>query len=166
MTKNVLILSSWAQQTRKTFSKKACHTLYMKLDYTTSGQKAVLNGCGQTFHQKDSGLIVSFFPVLRNVPLPFWPGSTFPNTIFGIRGVEERRRGGEREREREWLWPIMSVVIKQNSPGTKTIHTTLSSTKNGHNWRWATGEITGKASKASNLKTGQDLCGQMHVLAS
>lgn len=32
------------------------------------------------------------FPVLRNAPLPFKPVSTFPNTIFGIRGVEESRR--------------------------------------------------------------------------
>ena len=45
-----------------------------------------------SIHQKSTGTVVEFFPVLRNVPLPFWPVSTFPNTIFGIRGVEESRR--------------------------------------------------------------------------
>lgn len=45
---------------------------------------------GLTIHQKSSGTVVEFFPVLWNVPLPFWPVSTFPNTIFGI-----KRSGGE-----------------------------------------------------------------------
>lgn len=41
---------------------------------------------------KSSATVVESFPVLRNVPLPFWPVSTYPNTIFGIRGVEQSRR--------------------------------------------------------------------------
>lgn len=64
----------------------------MEFSYTISGQQAVPNVMGQTIHQKSLGTVVEFFPVLRNVPLPFRLVSTFPNTIFGIRGVEESRR--------------------------------------------------------------------------
>lgn len=74
--------------------------------------------------------VAEFFLLdMRNVPLPFWHVSTIPNTIFGIRGGEERRR---RVRVR---WPSMSV-FKQTSSETnkqkKKPSTTLSSTKNGH----------------------------------
>lgn len=42
----------------------------------------------QAIPQKAQAL---FIPVLRNVTLPFWRVSTFPNTIFGNRGVEQSR---------------------------------------------------------------------------
>lgn len=66
------------------------------------------------------------FPVLRNVPLPFWLLSTFPNTIFGIRGVEASRR-----RVRVALAYYVNV-IKQTSPGTKTIHRSIHHQKRAH----------------------------------
>lgn len=67
------------------------------------------------------------FPVPRNAPLPFKPVCAFPNTIFGIRGVEQRRRGEKRS-----FWPIMSTVIKQTSLKTR-VSTSVFSTKEGHN---------------------------------
>lgn len=59
-----------------------------------SRQQGDPNGTGLSIHQKSSGTVVNIFSplLLRNVPLPFWPVSAFPNTIFGIRGVEKSRR--------------------------------------------------------------------------
>lgn len=64
----------------------------MELDYTTSGQQSGPNVMGQATPPKKLKHCCGVFPVLRNVPLPFWLVSTFPNTIFGIGGVEESRR--------------------------------------------------------------------------
>lgn len=84
------------------------------------------------------------FPVPRNAPPPFKPVSAFPNTIFGIRGVEQRRRGEKRS-----FWPIMSTVIKQTSLKTR-VSTSVFSTIEGHNvwgvtcWRIMTKLMTNR----------------------
>lgn len=96
------------------------------------------------------------FPVPRNAPLPFKPVCAFPNTIFGIRGVEQRRRGEKRS-----FWPIMSTVIKQTSLKTR-VSTSVFSTKEGHNvwgvtcWRIMTTCITNRHTHTAMASVWQD----------
>lgn len=110
----------------------------MESDYTTSGRQFVSNVMGQAIPPKKLRHCCGVVPVLRNVPLPFWGVSTFPNTIFGIGGVKESRR-----RVRVAIAYYVSV-IKQTSLRTKTMHHCIQHQKRARSRRWVAWKITGK----------------------
>lgn len=67
----------------------------LKIDFnlTISRCEAEQHYCfGTSFSQKSSDTVVEFFLFSGMCLFPFWHVSTFPSTIFGIRGVEEKRR--------------------------------------------------------------------------
>lgn len=86
-------------------------------------------------------------PSLRNVPLPFWRVSTFPSTIFGIRGVEESRR-----RARAAIAYYVSGD-QTNQPWDKSHPLLDSALKREHSQRQAAWMIIGKLNGKLTTRT-------------
>lgn len=108
--------------------------------YIISRQKSRPNVMGQGITQKSPATVVEFFL--------FWGMCLFPSGMLVLFPApylvleEWRKVGGERNGEK--LWPIMSMMIKQSSPGTKTIDHCIQHQKRTQAWRRAAWKITGK----------------------